>query len=116
MSRNVELFVKDILRNMRDAEEFIQGLSYEQFAEDKKTFNAVVRAIEIVGEAAKSIPEELRAKYPAIPWREMAGMRDKVVHHYFGVDKEAVWIVAKERVPALKPVFEAILNDLRARG
>jgi uncharacterized protein with HEPN domain len=71
MNRNVAFYLTDILQNMRDAEEFVLGLSYEQFAADKKTFNAVVRSIEIIGEAAK---------YPAVPWKEMAGMRDKVIH------------------------------------
>ena len=75
MKRNVALYLRDILQNMQDAEEFIQGLSYDQFTADKKTFNAVLRSIEIVGEAAKHVPESVRSKYPAIPWKEMAGMR-----------------------------------------
>lgn len=111
MTRNIALYIKDILQNMQDAEEFIQRLSYEQFAKDKKTFNAVVRAIEVIGEAAKKIPPTVRGKYPSVPWKEMAGMRDKVIHFYFGVDKEAVWLVVKERIPALKPVMEQILRD-----
>lgn len=90
MIRNVTLYVKDILHNMRDVEEFIQELSYEQFAGDKKTFNAVVRALEVIGEAAKNVPTGIRRKYPDVPWKEMAGMRDKVIHFYFGVDREAV--------------------------
>ncbi len=68
MTRNVVLFVKDILLNMRDAEDFIRGLSYEEFAGDKKTFNAVVRALEVIGEAAKNVPGTVRKKYPAVPW------------------------------------------------
>ena len=61
-------------------------MSYQQFVDDKKTFNAVVRAIEVIGEAAKNVPSAIRTRYSAIPWREMAGMRDKVTHFYFGVD------------------------------
>ena len=105
MIRNIPLYIKDILQNMRDAEEFIQGLSYGQFVNDKRTFNAVVRSLEVIGEAAKSIPDEIRAKYPMIPWKEMAGMRDKVIHFYFGVDREAVWIAVKDRIPAIKPLI-----------
>lgn len=69
MTRHVALYVKDILQNMRDAEQFIEGMSYPQFVEDKKTFNAVVRAIEVIGEAAKNVPQTIRDQYPAIPWK-----------------------------------------------
>ena len=114
MSRDISLYIKDILQNMRDAEEFIQELSYDQFLSDKKTLNAVVRSIEVIGEAAKKVPDEIRVKYPSVPWREMAGMRDKLIHFYFSVDREAVWLVVKERIPALKPLIEQILRDLSA--
>ncbi len=112
MSRNVAVYLRDILQNMRDAEEFIEGISYERFVEDKKTFNAVVRAIEVIGEAVKHVPDSVRSRYPAIPWKEMAGMRDKVVHFYFGVDREAVWLVVTARIPTLKPLIEQSLQDL----
>jgi uncharacterized protein with HEPN domain len=112
MTRNILLYIKDILQNMQDAQDFIQGMSYKKFLADKKTFNAVVRSLEVIGEAAKNVPEELRSKYPRVPWREMAGMRDKVIHFYFGVNREAVWIAAKDRIPALKPLIEQILGDL----
>jgi len=112
VSRDISLYIEDILQNMRDAEEFIQGFSYDQFASDKKTLNAVLRSIEVIGEAAKKVPDEMRAKYPLVPWKEMAGMRDKVIHFYFGVDREAVWLVVKERIPGLKPLIEQILRDL----
>ena len=114
MTRHVALYIKDILQNMRDAEQFIEGMTYEQFVDDKKTFNAVVRAIEVIGEAAKNVPHALREQYPAIPWKEMAGMRDKVTHFYFGVDREAIWLAVKERIPPLKPTIEQILRDLNS--
>lgn len=115
MSRNISLYVRDILQNMRDAEEFIQGLSYDEFTADKKTFNAVVRSVEVIGEAAKNVPDSVRGKYPAVPWKEMAGMRDKVAHFYFGVDREAVGLAVKERIPDIKPLIEQILRDLEAK-
>jgi uncharacterized protein with HEPN domain len=87
MTRAVVLYISDILQQMEDALEFIQGITYEQFVGDKKTINAVLRSIEVIGEAAKNVPEGIRARYPDIPWKEMAGMRDKVIHFYFGVDQ-----------------------------
>lgn len=112
MNRDISLYLKDILQNMGDAEEFIQGFSYDQFVSDKKTLNAVLRSIEVIGEAAKNVPDEIRTKYPSVPWKEMAGMRDKLIHFYFGVDREAVWLVVRERIPGLKPLIEQILRDL----
>jgi uncharacterized protein with HEPN domain len=116
MSRNVLVYIKDILQNMRDAEQFIQGMTYEQFVADKKTMNAVLRSIEVIGEAAKRVPDDVRAQYPQIPWKEMAGMRDKVIHLYFSVDNETVWLVVKERIPSLQPLIEQIVRDLEAQG
>jgi uncharacterized protein with HEPN domain len=116
MSRNVLVYIKDILQNMRDAEQFIQGMTYEQFVADKKTMNAVLRSIEVIGEAAKRVPDDVRAQYPQIPWKEMAGMRDKVIHLYFSVDNETVWLVVKERIPSLQPLLEQIVRNLEAQG
>jgi uncharacterized protein with HEPN domain len=116
MTRNVSLYIKDILQNMQDAEEFVRGFSFEQFAGDKRTFNAVVRSLEVIGEAAKNVPDEIRRQYPLVPWKEMAGMRDKVIHFYFGVNKEAVWIAVKERIPAVRPMVEKIMQDQKNRA
>lgn len=115
MKRHVALYIRDILQNMQDAQEFIQGLSYEQFVDDKKTFNAVVRSLEVIGEATKHVPDNIRGKYPAVPWKEMAGMRDKVIHLYFGVDREAVWLAVQERIPAIGPLIEQVLQNLEAQ-
>ena len=112
MTRNVVLYIKDILQNMQDAEEFIHGMSYQQFLADKRTFNAVARSLEVIGEAAKNVPDEIRAKYPTVPWREMAGMRNKVIHFYFGVNREAVWLAVKDSIPVIRPLIEQILQDL----
>jgi uncharacterized protein with HEPN domain len=112
MKRGVGAYIRDILQNMQEAEEFVAGLSYEQFSADKKTFNAVLRALEVIGEAAKNVPSDIRRKNPEIPWREMAGMRDKVIHLYFGVDPEAVWLAVKERIPAIRPRIVRVLRDL----
>lgn len=112
MSRNELIHLRDILENMKYAREFIQGMMFEQFAKDKKTANAVLRSIEIIGEATKHVPDSIRGRYPHIPRKEMAGMRDKVIHAYSRVDLEAVWVVIKERVPILGPHIEQIAAEL----
>jgi len=112
MTRDISLYIRDILDNMQDAEEFIQGMAREQFENDKKTLNAVLRSITVIGEAAKNVPEDIRVRYPEVPWKEMAGMRDKVTHLYFGVDKEIVWLVVRERIPTLRPLIQRIWEKM----
>ncbi len=75
----------------RSIEKFIEGMNFEAFQADDKTASAVMRKLEIIGEATKQVPQEVRDKYPQVPWREMAGMRDKLIHFYFGVDYSLVW-------------------------
>jgi uncharacterized protein with HEPN domain len=82
------------------------------FVRDRRTVNAVIRSLEVLGEAAKRIPDEVRQKYPAIPWKRMAGMRDKLIHEYSGVDLETVWDVITEELPLLKPALEKLAQEL----
>lgn len=112
MKRNVKLYVKDILEYMERAERYIEAIDFEKFIEDSKTFDAVIRCIEVIGEAVKNIPNEIRSNYPSIPWRDIAGMRDKMIHGYFTVDPEAVWLVLKQDIPRLKPYIVKLLQDL----
>ena len=97
---------------MDATEEFIRGMDFERFAKDKKTTFAVIRAMEVIGEAAKNIPQLIRSRYPQVPWKDMAAMRDKVIHEYFGVDLKVVWKTAKEDIPSLRPPVENLLKDL----
>ena len=110
MSRDYKLFVKDILDCISKIEEFVKDISYDDFVNDDKTSSAVVRKLEVIGEATKNIPKEIRQKYKELPWSDMAGMRDKVIHFYFGVDYEVVWKVIKERLPEIKPYIEKIME------
>lgn len=103
--REIADYINDILTSINDIEEFIDGLSYENFAVDKKTVNAVIRSLEVLGEATKRIPTPTRQKYPAIPWSKMAGMRDILIHDYMGVDLKTVWNVAQKRLPELKSLL-----------
>ena len=112
MKRDVSIYITDILENMELAEDFVKGMDYEEFISDKKTNYAVTRCIEIMGEAAKHVPEGVRKKYSEIPWKDIAGMRDKIIHMYFRVSLEKVWLVLKEDIPELKPLFQKVIAEL----
>jgi uncharacterized protein with HEPN domain len=86
-------------------------LSYESFFADETLRRAFVRSIEIIGEDAKRVPEDFRAAHPTIEWRAMAGMRDRLIHAYFGVDFELVWDVVQKRVPTLRDEIASILDE-----
>ena len=116
MKRDYKLFVRDILDCINKIQEFIGNMAFEDFFEDDKTSSAVVRKLEIIGEATKNIPIEIRENYKELPWSEMAKMRDKIMHFYFGVDYEIVWKVIKERLPEIKDEIIKILKDLEKKN
>lgn len=105
--RNAELFVADILESIESIIEFTKDLNLETFSQNKMVKDAVVRNFEVIGEAAKNLPEKIKSKYSEIPWKEMAGMRDKVIHEYFGIDIDIVWQTIKT-LPKLIPLIENI--------
>jgi uncharacterized protein with HEPN domain len=87
-------------------------MSYEAFKKDDKTIFAVIRALEVIGEAIKHIPDDFRNSYPDVPWRDISGMRDVLIHEYFGVDLETVWETVKANIPKTKPLINTILKSL----
>ncbi len=99
--RKAVLYLQDILAALDSIQAFTAGFDVAAFQEDDKTLSAVIRKLEIIGEAAKGLPEVIREQYPEVPWKEMAGMRDQVVHEYFGINYDIVWALSKEELPAL---------------
>lgn len=102
MKKNPKIFLTHILESIAEIENFIRNISEKEFENDTKTQDAVIRRIEIIGEATKNLPSAFKNKNPQIEWREMAGMRDKLIHEYFGVDLDLVWEVVKNDIPKLK--------------
>lgn len=92
--------------------EFTEGVAYEDFVADEKTVYAVVRALEIVGEATKRIPQGVRDRHPQIPWRSMAGIRDKLIHDYVNVSLEVVWKTLSEDLPPLLRMIEHVIDEM----
>ncbi len=112
MKRDVALYIKDILEAMDAIERFVSGMTFEEFKNDDKTSSAVIRKFEIIGEATKNIPKAIKQKHPDIPWKEMAGFRDKLIHFYFGIKYELVWDTIELEIPKLKPKLYEILLEL----
>ena len=103
-------YLMHILDGVSDIENFIEGISQEEFYKNKEKQYAVLRALEIIGEATKNLSKELKSKYREIHWRDIAGMRDKLIHEYFGVKLELVWETIKDKLPELKEQISDILN------
>jgi len=116
MKRDYRLFIRDIISAMESIERFVEGMSLEKLMQDDKTSSAVIRKFEIIGEATKRLPDELKEGYLDIPWKRMAGMRDRLIHAYFGIDYELVWDAIKADIPNIKPKLQRILAGFEARG
>lgn len=110
--RDILDYIQDILTSILEVEEFIEGMTFEDFSKDKKTVNAVIRSLEVLGEATRHIPRNIRAKYKAVPWAKMAGLRNVLIHEYMGVDLKTVWNIMTKRIHELKPSIEDIKTDL----
>lgn len=100
--RDPDLLIEDILTAIRKIERYTAGTTWELFRQDEKTIDAVVRNLEIIGEAARHLQDELIARQPDVPWRQIAGMRNRIVHDYVGLDLEIIWHVVRNDLPHLR--------------
>lgn len=108
--RDVRLFLQDMLDSIQKIQDWTGNLSLEQFKKDERTQDAVVRNLEILGEAARNIPEDLRKQHVEIPWSRVVGFRNIAIHDYFGVDLETVWKIITEGIPEIKPHIQRMLK------
>lgn len=113
-SRGAKLYLADILESIEKIQRYTLGLSFESFVKDGRTIDAVLRNIAIIGEAAARIPADLRVASPEVPWQEILGMRNKVVHEYFGVDEEILWKTIIEDLPGLGEQIRSLRDRAQA--
>lgn len=120
MKRTYLDYLEDIHEAMIVACRFVEGMDYASFVDDQRTNFAVIRAIEIMGEAAKNVPSDVRDRFPEIPWQDMSRMRDKIIHTYFGVRLEVVWDTVSADIPgalpAVKNCLEVLLGEEKSQS
>lgn len=114
--RDVSIYLDDILDAASKAQRFTEGLSFEEFKRDDRTAFAVMRALEVLGEAAKNVPQAFRDRAPEVPWQEMAGMRDKLIHAYHGVDLQVVWRTVQEDLPGMIQSIRRLRDETEEGG
>jgi uncharacterized protein with HEPN domain len=115
MTHDIIDYVQDIYDELNNITNFLKDLEYIDFQKDIKTLYAVIRSLEIIGEAAKHIPDRIRNKFKKIPWKKIMGMRNIITHEYFGVNTKIIWETAKSNIPGLIPTFKEILDNIKGK-
>jgi len=113
--RDPILYLKDIILSMERVQEYIAGLDFQHFKCDYKTVDAVIRNFEIIGEATKNLPNDIKVNYPSIPWEEMYRLRNRISHNYFGVDYEIIWNIATRHLPKNYEDVQTVLKDVQQK-
>ena len=114
MTRDFRDYLSDIVKAIESVESFTRGMSYDEFVRDEKTVWAVIRGIEIIGEAVTNLPDGLKEANSQIPWTEIRAMRNKLVHEYFGVNVRVLWVTVQEDLPSVKPHFITLAESNQA--
>ncbi|MBN2143816.1 MAG: DUF86 domain-containing protein [Candidatus Aureabacteria bacterium] len=111
MIRNNQMFISDIVVSMNKIGDYTSGLTFESFKNNDMIIDAVVRNFQIIGEASKNLPEDIKAKYPLIPWKKMISLRNYIAHEYFGIDISIIWNIVTKNIPETKPLVIALLEQ-----
>jgi len=111
VSRDWQLYLDDILESCAKISRFTVGMDRSSFLSDERTFDAVIRNLEVIGEAVKHIPDEVRSQVAAVEWRKIAGLRDILAHAYFGIDEDIVWDVVRNKIPQLQKALESLRKE-----
>jgi len=112
MPREYKAYLRDILEAIDKIERYTKNISFEDFSDNELIQDGVIRNLEIIGEAVKNLPDDIKKDYPEVDWRKIAGLRDILIHAYFGVDLEVIWDIVKNKVPELKEMVKKILSNL----
>lgn len=111
MPRDIVLYIEDIIESTENIFSYVKGLSFTEFERDQKTIDAVIRNFQIIGEAARKLPEELTNNYPDIQWRRIIAMRNLIIHQYFGVEMSVVWATIKDDLPLFQKQIKKLLDE-----
>jgi uncharacterized protein with HEPN domain len=111
MPRDYKVYLEDILQAIAKIREYVAGFSPAEPAGDTKTFDAVIRNLEVIGEAAKAVPETIRLEHPEVDWKRISGLRDILIHQYFGVDAQIIWDIIQNKLPALEEQIRAMVKS-----